>query len=54
MESHMAIGPVDRCIQKIQDAIDAGFTDISLILATWDQQTQYKRLTEEVLPHFLK
>ena len=53
LASHMAFGSAERCQQKIQNAIDAGFTDISLILASWDQMPQYKRLTEEVLPAFL-
>jgi alkanesulfonate monooxygenase SsuD/methylene tetrahydromethanopterin reductase-like flavin-dependent oxidoreductase (luciferase family) len=48
-----AVGPVERCIAKIQKFIDAGATTITLRLSGYDQQKQYERVTNEVLPAFV-
>ena len=47
-----ALGSPERCIEEIRGFIDAGATTINLRLAGYDQQHQYRRVTEEVLPAF--
>jgi alkanesulfonate monooxygenase SsuD/methylene tetrahydromethanopterin reductase-like flavin-dependent oxidoreductase (luciferase family) len=53
LECWVALGSPERCIKDIQGFIDAGATTITLRLAGYDQQHQYRRVTEEVLPAFV-
>ena len=46
------MGSPDECIADIQEYVDAGATTITLRLVGYDQQHQYRRVTEEVLPAF--
>jgi alkanesulfonate monooxygenase SsuD/methylene tetrahydromethanopterin reductase-like flavin-dependent oxidoreductase (luciferase family) len=52
LECWVAMGSPERCIEEIQGFIDAGATTITLRLAGYEQQHQYRRVTEEVLPAF--
>jgi alkanesulfonate monooxygenase SsuD/methylene tetrahydromethanopterin reductase-like flavin-dependent oxidoreductase (luciferase family) len=52
VEGWVACGAPEQCIQQLQTFIEAGATDILLRFPSWDQQTQFKRCVEEVLPHF--
>jgi alkanesulfonate monooxygenase SsuD/methylene tetrahydromethanopterin reductase-like flavin-dependent oxidoreductase (luciferase family) len=52
VEGWVACGTPEQCIQQIQTFIKAGATDILLRFPSWDQNTQFKRCVEEVLPHF--
>lgn len=45
-----AMGSPEQCIADIRDYMDAGATTITLRLCSYDQQRQYRRVTEEVLP----
>jgi len=53
VENWVALGPPEQCIQQLQTFVDAGATDILLRFPSWDQQAQFRRCVEEVLPHFL-
>ncbi len=46
----VAMGTPEQCIADIQEYVDAGATTITLRLVGYDQQHQYRRVTEEVLP----
>jgi alkanesulfonate monooxygenase SsuD/methylene tetrahydromethanopterin reductase-like flavin-dependent oxidoreductase (luciferase family) len=48
----VALGSPDDCIRQIGAYVDAGATDILLRIPSWDQQGQFRRCVEEVLPHF--
>ena len=52
LEMWVATGSPEQCIREIRDFIDAGATTITLRLAGYDQQHQYRRVTQEVLPAF--
>ena len=52
LEMWVALGSPEQCIEDIQAFINAGATTITLRLAGYDQQHQYQRVTEEVLPAF--
>ncbi len=52
VEGWVACGTPTQCIQQLQTFVDAGATDILLRFPSWDQQGQFKRCVEEVLPHF--
>lgn len=53
VEGWVACGPPERCIERLQGFVDAGATDILLRFPSWDQQTQFRRCVEEVLPKLL-
>ena len=53
VENWVALGSPEQCIQQLQTFVDAGATDILLRIPSWDQRGQFRRLVEEVLPHFL-
>lgn len=54
VEGWVACGPPKQCIEQLQQFVDeAGTTDISLRLPSWDQAGQFKRLVNEVLPHLV-
>ena len=52
VEGWVACGTPAQCTQQLQTFVDAGATDILLRFPSWDQQGQFKRCVEEVLPHF--
>ena len=52
LEMWVALGSPEQCIREIQSFIDADATTITLRLAGYDQQHQYRRVTQEVLPAF--
>ncbi len=45
-------GPPERCIDGIQQYIDAGATTITIRIAGSDQLPQYRRIVDEILPAF--
>ncbi len=53
VENWVALGSPEQCIDQLQTYVDAGATDILLRFPSWDQQGQFRRCVEEVLPHFL-
>ena len=53
VENWVALGSPEQCINQLQTFVDAGATDILLRIPSWDQQAQFRRLVEEVLPSFL-
>lgn len=46
----VAMGDPEQCAADIRAYIDAGATTVTLRLCSYDQQHQYRRVTEEVLP----
>ena len=46
----VAMGSPEQCAADIRAYIDAGATTVTLRLCSYDQQHQYRRVTEEVLP----
>ena len=46
----VAMGGPEQCAADISAYIDAGATTVTLRLCSYDQQHQYRRVTEEVLP----
>lgn len=50
LERWVAFGSPEECIQQLQAFIDAGATTITLRLTGFDQQRQFDRVTNEVLP----
>ncbi len=52
VENWVALGTPEQCIDQLQTYVDAGATDILLRFPSWDQQGQFRRCVEEVLPAF--
>jgi alkanesulfonate monooxygenase SsuD/methylene tetrahydromethanopterin reductase-like flavin-dependent oxidoreductase (luciferase family) len=52
LELWVAAGSPRQCIEGLQRYADAGATTILLRVTGYDQQRQFKRVTEEVLPAF--
>ena len=52
VENWVALGSPEQCIEQLQTYVDAGATDILLRFPSWDQQGQFRRCVEEVLPAF--
>lgn len=52
VENWVALGTPDQCIVQLQSYVDVGATDILLRFPSWDQDVQFRRCVEEVLPHF--
>jgi len=50
VESWVSAGTPDQVITHLQDIIDQGATHITIRLTSFDQETQFKRLTSEILP----
>jgi alkanesulfonate monooxygenase SsuD/methylene tetrahydromethanopterin reductase-like flavin-dependent oxidoreductase (luciferase family) len=48
----VAAGSPGQCVEGLQRYVDAGATTILLRVTGYDQQRQFKRVTEEVLPAF--
>ena len=51
IENWVAHGSPEQCIQQLQSLVDDGATDILLRFPSWDQNGQFRRTVEEVLPH---
>jgi alkanesulfonate monooxygenase SsuD/methylene tetrahydromethanopterin reductase-like flavin-dependent oxidoreductase (luciferase family) len=45
-----ASGPSAECAEMLQTLGELGFNEITLRITSWDQDTQFRKLTEEVLP----
>ena len=52
IENWVALRSPAECIEKLQTFIEAGATTITLRLTGYEQERQFKRVTEEVLPAF--
>ncbi len=52
LERWVAMGSPAECIENLRQFVDAGTTTITLRLTGYDQERQFKRVTEEVLPAF--
>ena len=52
LELWVAMGSPEQCIEEIRRYVDAGATTITLRLTGYDQERQFRRVTEEVLPAF--
>jgi alkanesulfonate monooxygenase SsuD/methylene tetrahydromethanopterin reductase-like flavin-dependent oxidoreductase (luciferase family) len=50
LERWVALGSPDECIENLRAFIEAGCTTITLRLTGYDQERQFRRVTEEVLP----
>jgi alkanesulfonate monooxygenase SsuD/methylene tetrahydromethanopterin reductase-like flavin-dependent oxidoreductase (luciferase family) len=48
----VAAGSPAQCVQSLQGYVEAGATTILLRVAGYDQERQFKRVTEEILPAF--
>jgi len=48
----VAAGSPMQCVQSLQRFVDAGATTILLRVTGYDQNCQFKRVTEEILPAF--
>ena len=53
VEGWVACGSPEQCAAQLQTYVDAGATDILLRFPSWDQDGQFKRCVEEVLPRLL-
>lgn len=49
LETWVALGSPQQCIDKLQSYIDAGATTITLRLSSYSQDRQFNRVTEEVI-----
>ncbi len=52
LENWVAFGSPQACIDNLRAFVDAGVTTITLRLTGYDQERQFRRVTEEVLPAF--
>jgi alkanesulfonate monooxygenase SsuD/methylene tetrahydromethanopterin reductase-like flavin-dependent oxidoreductase (luciferase family) len=52
LELWVAAGSPAQCVQSLQRYVEAGATTILLRVSGYDQQRQFKRVTEEILPAF--
>jgi alkanesulfonate monooxygenase SsuD/methylene tetrahydromethanopterin reductase-like flavin-dependent oxidoreductase (luciferase family) len=52
LERWVAMGSPAQCIENLRGFIEAGVTTITLRLTGYDQERQFRRVTEEVLPAF--
>jgi len=50
VEGWVACGPPEQCAAQLQGFVAAGATDTLLRFPSWDQQGQFRRCVEEVLP----
>jgi alkanesulfonate monooxygenase SsuD/methylene tetrahydromethanopterin reductase-like flavin-dependent oxidoreductase (luciferase family) len=50
VDQWVATGSPKQCAQRLQQIRDLGFTEVTLRITSWNQQDQYRRLVEEVLP----
>lgn len=49
----VAYGSPQDAINRIQEFIDAGAKEITFRITSWDQERQFQRLINEVLPAFV-
>jgi len=54
LERWVAMGDAQRCIDEIGKFVDAGATTITLRLVGHDESEQFARVTEDVLPAFVR
>ena len=52
LDKWVAFGNRKDCVNKLEGFISAGVNDFSIRFVAWDQQTQLKRFSEEVLTSF--
>ncbi len=52
VEGFTTAGDPKHCIQELKDYFNAGLQHITLRLTSWDQQGQFKRFLNEVIPAF--
>lgn len=52
LERWVAFGSPEECIDHLRAFVEAGATTITLRLTGYDQERQFKRVTDEVLPAF--
>ncbi len=52
LERWVAFGSPEECVDNLRGFVDAGATTITLRLTGYDQERQFRRVTEEVLPAF--
>jgi alkanesulfonate monooxygenase SsuD/methylene tetrahydromethanopterin reductase-like flavin-dependent oxidoreductase (luciferase family) len=50
VERWVALGSPAQCIASLRSLVEAGATTITLRLTGYDQEAQFKRVTDEVLP----
>jgi len=50
VDQWVATGSPKQCAERLRQLRDMGFSEVTLRPAAWDQQGQFKRLVEEVLP----
>jgi alkanesulfonate monooxygenase SsuD/methylene tetrahydromethanopterin reductase-like flavin-dependent oxidoreductase (luciferase family) len=48
--SRTAAGSPEECAEHLRELRDAGAKEIALRITSWDQERQYQRLVNEVLP----
>jgi alkanesulfonate monooxygenase SsuD/methylene tetrahydromethanopterin reductase-like flavin-dependent oxidoreductase (luciferase family) len=46
----VAAGPVEECADRLRALIEAGANGITLRLTSWDQDGQFRRVVDELLP----
>jgi alkanesulfonate monooxygenase SsuD/methylene tetrahydromethanopterin reductase-like flavin-dependent oxidoreductase (luciferase family) len=46
----VAAGPVEECADRLRALIEAGANGITLRLTSWDQEGQFRRVVDELLP----
>lgn len=54
LERWVAVGSPERCIDEIQKFVDVGATTVTLRLIGHDEQGQFERVTNEVLPELTR
>jgi len=50
VEAWTAAGTVEECVAGLRRLIEGGATEVTLRLTSWDQEGQYQRFVDEVLP----
>ena len=51
VEAWTAAGPPEQCVEDLNALVREGARHITLRLTSWDQEGQFERLRDEVLPH---
>lgn len=51
LETWVAAGPAEACLETLHDYVRAGATSILLRISSFDQRGQFERITEEVVPY---
>jgi alkanesulfonate monooxygenase SsuD/methylene tetrahydromethanopterin reductase-like flavin-dependent oxidoreductase (luciferase family) len=49
-EAWVAAGTIEQCADRLNSLIDAGVNGITLRLTSWDQDRQFRRLVDDLLP----